>query len=185
MEVLSAIEKRREITKFTTEPIPVDILEKLVRSAYLAPSGNNLPSREFILVTDRQKMNLLSKTTPYMKWLDESAAAVVIVSDQALSKYWLQDASIAGGFLWLTAVSYGLGAAWGAVYHSEDPEESVRREKYAREQLGIPDSLRVVAIIGLGWPAMEPAPKEMYPLEQVLHWEMYNQRKESGVEGGA
>lgn len=176
MDVLSAIEKRREITKFKAEPIPEDLLAKLVQAAYLAPSGNNLPSREFILVTNREKLNLLAHTTPYMKWLEESAAAVVIVSDQRLSKYWLQDASIAGGFLWLTAVSLGLGAAWGAVYHSEDPQESARREEYAREQLAIPDSLRVVAIIGLGWPAIEPSPKDMYPVDRVLHRELYQQR---------
>ncbi|GAX90247.1 nitroreductase family protein [Effusibacillus lacus] len=173
MDVLSAIEKRREITSFKPDSIPPELLDKLIRSAYLAPSGNNLPSREFILVTDRDKLQSLAATTPYMKWLEQSAAAVVIVSDQQLSKYWLQDASIAGGFLWLTAVSLGLGAAWGAVYHSEDPEESAKRERYAREQLGIPEHLRVVAILGLGWPAAEPSPKEMYPVERVVHTETY------------
>ncbi|WP_018131622.1 nitroreductase family protein [Effusibacillus pohliae] len=173
MDVLSAIEKRREITHFKPDPIPSELLDKLMRAAYLAPSGNNLPSREFILVTDRKTLRTLAATTPYMKWLEQSAAAVVIVSDPQLSKYWLQDASIAGGFLWLTAVSLGLGAAWGAVYHSEDPQESERRECYARSQLSIPDHLRVVAIIGLGWPAAEPGPKQMYPLERVVHRERY------------
>lgn len=173
MDVLSAIQKRREITQFKPEPLPDDVQKQLIQAAYLAPSGNNLPSREFIVVTDREKLNALATTTPYMKWLETAAAAVVIVSDQQLSKYWLQDASIAGGFLWLTAVSLGLGAAWGAVYHAEDAAESAKRETYAREQLGIPEHLRVVAILGLGYPAVEPGPKEMYPVERVLHRERY------------
>ncbi|GIM47901.1 NAD(P)H nitroreductase [Collibacillus ludicampi] len=174
MDVLSAIEKRREITQFKPDPIPEHLLEQIIRSAYLAPSGNNLPSREFILVTDPQKLQALKHTTPYMQWLENVKAAVVIVSDQALSKYWLQDASIAGGFLWLTAVSLGLGAAWGVVYHSENPQESEKRERYAREQLAIPEHLRVVAIIGLGWPDKKPGSKEMYPLELVFHRELYS-----------
>jgi nitroreductase len=169
MDVLAAIEKRREITRFKPEPIPKDILDKLSRALYLAPSGNNLPSREFIIVTEKEMLRKLTPTTPYMQWLEQAAGAVVIIADPALSKYWLQDASIAGGFVWLTAVSFGLGAAWGAVYHSEDAEESERREAHVRGLLGIPDKYRVVAVIGLGYPAVEPPPKEMYPPERVIH----------------
>ena len=173
MDVLSAINKRREITKFTSDPIPEELLEQLARAAYLAPSGNNLPSREFVLITDREKLHVLTPTTPYMKWLKSASAAIVIVGNQPLSKYWLLDASLAGGFIWLTAVSLGLGAAWGAVYHSEDEHESAKREQFVRQHLGIPDHLRVVAIIGLGYPALKPDPKEMYPLERVFHREKY------------
>jgi nitroreductase len=173
MDVLSTIEKRREITHFRKASIPEDVLDGLIRSLYLSPSGNNLPSREFVLVTNRDRLLELSSTTPYMKWLAEAGAGVVITGNPALSKYWLQDASIAGGFLWLTAVSYGLGAAWGAVYHSEDTVESVKRENYVRGLLLIPDEHRVVAIIGLGYPAHDPQPKTMYPLETVFHRDSY------------
>ncbi|CAG5089264.1 NADPH-dependent sulfur oxidoreductase D subunit [Thermobacillus xylanilyticus] len=169
MDVLAAIEKRREITQFKSDPIPQDVMDKLSRALYLAPSGNNLPSREFILITEKEMLRKLTPTTPYMQWLEQAAGAVVIIADPALSKYWLQDASIAGGFAWLTAVSLGLGAAWGAVYHAEDAAESAKREKHVRDLLGIPGQYRVVAIIGLGYPAVEPPPKEMYPPERVFH----------------
>jgi nitroreductase len=176
MDVQNAIEKRREITSFKDEPISTDLLQKLIRSAYLAPSGNNLPSREFILVEQRATLDSLANTTPYMKWLLQAQAAIVIFSDSSLSKYWLQDASIAGGFIWLSAVSLGLGAAWGAVYHSEDTDESVRRETFVRGELKIPEHYRIVAILGLGWPAQEPTPKKMYPVDRVLHHEMYESK---------
>lgn len=173
MDVITAIEKRREITKFTNDPIPNKVLEELIHALYLSPSGNNLPSREFILITNRQMLLQLSTTTPYMKWLEHAAAGIVIVGNEQLSKYWLQDASIAGGYLWLAATSLNLGAAWGAVYHSEDSAESAGRESYVRGLLHIPDELRVVAIIGLGYPEVEPQPKQMYALETVLHQDSY------------
>jgi nitroreductase len=176
MDVLNAIEKRREITSFKNEPISTDLLQNLIRSAYLAPSGNNLPSREFILVEQRSTLDTLASTTPYMKWLLQAQAAIVILCDSGLSKYWLQDASIAGGYVWLSAVSLGLGAAWGAVYHSEDTEESLRRESFVRKELNIPEQFRIVAILGLGWPAQEPGPKEMYPVDRVLHHEKYQSK---------
>lgn len=173
MNVMDAIRQRREITSFTPEEISADKLERLEEALYLAPAGNNLPSREFVIVRDRAKLAALSRTTPYMKWMEQAAAGVVISADPELSKYWLQDASIAGAFLWLAAESMGLGAAWGAVYHSEDAEESRKREAYVRELLNIPDKYRVVAGIGIGYPAVRPGPKEMYPKERVLHRETF------------
>lgn len=173
MDVLSAIEQRREITKFKDTPISPEVMEKLIRSLYLAPSGNNLPSREFVVITNREMLQSLSTTSPYMKWLEKAASGIVITGNPSLSKYWLQDASIAGSFLWLASVSYGLGAAWGAVYHSEDAAESNKREQYVRSLLGVPSDLRVVAIIGLGYPDVLPDPKEMVSLEKVVHREKY------------
>jgi nitroreductase len=176
MNVISAITRRREITKFKAYLIPNELFENLEHALYLSPSGNNLPSREFVMITNRQMLLQLSSTTPYMKWLDHAAAGVVIVGNERISKYWLQDASIAGGYLWLAATSLELGAAWGAVYHAEDIEESTKRENYVRGLLQIPDSLRVVAIIGLGYPDVEPLPKQMYPLETVFHRETYKKK---------
>jgi len=176
MDVLTAIEKRREITRFKPEPVPPEALDKLIRALHLAPSGNNLPSREFVIVENREMLLALAETPPYMRWLRETAGAAVIFAAPEVSKYWLQDATIAGAFLWLAATSLGLGAAWGAVYHSEDAEESRRREDHVRRTLGIPGSYRVVAILGYGWPAADPAPKEPIPKERVFHLERYGGR---------
>lgn len=76
MNVISTIERRREITKFKEYSILSGLLEKLIQALYLSPSGNNLPSREFMLITNRQKLLQLSSTTPYMKWLGGAAAGV-------------------------------------------------------------------------------------------------------------
>jgi len=175
MDVLTAIANRREIVQYKQEPISQAVMDQLIQSLYLAPSGNNLPSREYIVVTNKDALRELTPTTPYMKWLEQAAAAVVIIADPKLSKYWLQDASIAAGYVWLAAVSLGLGAAWGAVYHSEDEAESRRREDFVKQHLAIPESYRVVAIMGLGHPANDPPPKEMYPLNRVLHQETFHQ----------
>jgi len=174
MDVMSAIEARREITHFKPDPIPPQVLDTLIRSLYLSPSGNNLPSREFIVVQDKIMLRDLTSTTPYMPWLERAAAGVVIIANPGESKYWLQDASIASGFVWLEAVSLGLGAAWGAVYHSEDAEESKRREDHVRGLLQVPESYRVLAILGFGYPEEVPPAKTKYSLERVLHRETFS-----------
>lgn len=173
MKVIEAIERRREITRFRPEPIPEETIQTLLHALHLAPSGNNSISREFVIVRNRTRLDALANTTPYMAWLRQAAMGVVIVADSAASKYWLQDATLAGGFLWLAAVEQGLGMAWGAVYHSEDAAESTRRENYARGLLAIPATKRVVAILGIGYPAVEPPPKKLHPKNTVLHFESY------------
>jgi len=174
MKVIEAIERRREITRFRPEPIPEETIQTLLHALHLAPAGNNSISREFVIVRDRSRLDTLANTTPYMAWLREAALGVVVVADPQVSKYWLQDATLAGGFLWLAAVEQGLGMAWGAVYHSEDAAESARRENHARGLLAIPALKRVVAILGVGYPAIEPAPKKLHPKSAVLHLESYD-----------
>src|SRR5699024_12758709 len=99
MDVFEAIKSRREITKYKNEPIPEDVLKKVVDAGYYAPSGNNLPSKNLIIVHKKETLKALGETTPYMKWLDGAQAAIVVTGVTEESKYWLQDASIACGFI--------------------------------------------------------------------------------------
>ncbi|MDP4084121.1 MAG: nitroreductase family protein [Bacillota bacterium] len=174
MDILEAIQLRREITSFKDEQIQMEKLEKIIDAAYLAPAGNNLPSREFILVTNKKMLTHLGNATPYVTWLKESAAAIVITGRPDVSKYWLQDASIASAFIWLEIVELGLGAAFGAVYHSENKEESKKRENFVREALSIPEDRRIVAILGFGYPNDEPKSKKLLPRDEIIHYDTFN-----------
>lgn len=174
MNVMDAIQKRREITRFQNKPIHKEALETLLNAGYLAPAGNNLPSREFILVTERDVLEHLSQATPFVPWLRGSAAAIVITGRPDISKYWLQDASIASAFIWLSVVDLQLGAAFGAIYHAEDAEESKKREDFVRDRLLIPNDRRVIAILGLGYPEEEPSGKTLPPRQSIVYYEEFN-----------
>ncbi|MRG85819.1 nitroreductase family protein [Salinibacillus xinjiangensis] len=173
MNVKDAIEQRREITKYADKEITKEVLENVLDAAYKAPSGNNLLSREFILVTDATKLEQLSESTPFVPWLKEAKAAVVVTGRPDISKYWVQDASIASGFVWLAAVENGLGAAFGAIYHATDAEESEKRENVVKKALNLPDDRRrrVLSILGLGYPNQELKAKKMLPRESVVYYE--------------
>ncbi|MEK3888783.1 nitroreductase family protein [Bacillus sp. FSL K6-3431] len=149
-------------------------MEEIVDAAYNAPSGNNLLSREFIIVENSEMLNHLGKTTPFMKWMSTAQAAIVITGRPDISKYWLQDASIASGFIWLAATDLGVGLGFGAIYHSEDEKESCIRETYAREALNIPPDRRIVAILGLGFPAENPKEKKMLNRKDTVFYESFS-----------
>lgn len=173
MNVLDAIKSRREITNFLDKEIDTNVLEKIVDAAFYAPSGNNLPSKEVIIVRNNEKLQSLAQTTPFMNWMENAKAAIVITGRPDVSKYWLQDASIAAGFTWLEVVEQGLGAAFGAVYHAEDQDESKKREDHARAVCNIPSDRRVVAILGIGYPKETPKPKKHLPKEDIVHYETF------------
>lgn len=173
MSVLEVIRSRREITNFQDKKISAEILEKVVDAAYYALSGNNLLSREFIIVEEQEMLDHLEKTTPFMKWMSTAQAAIVVTGRPDISKYWLQDASIASAFIWLAATDVGLGLGYGAVYHSEDAEESKVREDHVRKALGIPSDRRIVAVLGLGFPAEDPKEKKMLPRNETVFRERF------------
>lgn len=174
MDVFQAIQERREITKYKDTSIPKNVLEKIVDASVFAPSGNNLPSKSFIVVQSRDTLDQLSDTTPFVPWLKEAPAAIAVIGKPEESKYWLQDTSIASAFIWLEAVEMGLGAAFGAVYNIENEAESQEREGHARKILHVPDSHRVTAIIGLGYPADTPKPKKHIPREEMVFYEKHS-----------
>lgn len=178
MHVLSVIKKRREVTQFSATPVPKEDLVALIEAGYYSVAGNNLPSREFIVVDDAATRLTLSRATPFMPWLTSTPLGIVIVGNPQESKYWLQDATIATSNVWLTAIDRGLDAAWGAIHHSEDVEECGRREQIVREALDIPPTLRPVSILGIGYQASPPKEKEMYPLSRVVHQGRFGHRIE-------
>lgn len=109
-----------------------------------------------------------------MKWMSTAQAAVVVTGRPDISKYWLQDASIATAFIWLAATDLQLCVGFGAVYHTEDEEESRKRETYVREALNIPPDRRIVAILGLGFPAEKPKAKKMLNRNNIVHYELFH-----------
>ncbi|WP_163529891.1 nitroreductase family protein [Halobacillus ihumii] len=173
MEVLEAIKARREITSYKDEPIPDDILRQVEDAGVFAPTGNNLPSKHLIVVKERETLDKLAETTPYMAWMKEAQAAIVVAGKPEISKYWLQDASFACAFIWLEAVEVGLGSAFGAIYHAQDQQESAERETHVRKLLGIPEECRIVAGLGLGYPDQTPKPKNHVPRDEIVRYESF------------
>ena len=115
----------------------------------------------------------LANTIPYVQWLKQANYAIVITGRPSISKYWLQDSSIASEFIWLAAVNAGLGCAFGAVFNDVDEIESKQRETYVKEALNIPDDRRVLAILGLGY-AKENRIRRICPIKMrssiIIHF---------------
>ncbi len=64
MELLKAIQERRSIRKFKTDPVPDPLVRELLEAARLAPSGSNLQGTRYVVVKSEAERRKLKDCTP-------------------------------------------------------------------------------------------------------------------------
>lgn len=173
MDTLAAIHNRRSTKKFAPETVSRETLQKLLEAAYAAPSGANKNPWQFVVVTDRAALDRLAEAHPYCGWLKSAQASIVIAADSAVSRYWLEDCCVAAQNIWTAATALGMGVAWSAIYLSDNPDDTMKRETVVREAAGLPDTLRAPIVLGLGWPDYEPPERKRPSLAEMVHWGRY------------
>jgi nitroreductase len=169
MDVLEAMRTRRSIRRFTEEPIPHDVLEKLFRAAMAAANSGGQEPWRFIVVDEpalRDKLaSLQIQRGPYYR----SPQLIVVCGDIGSMKWkmhWLADCAAAIQNLLLAAHALELGAVWQELYPYHE------RVAKVRGLLGIPDAVYPMAVISIGHPAENKLPVDRYDPEKVRrnHW---------------
>jgi nitroreductase len=166
MDTLEAIFTRRSIRVYTDQPIPADIIEKLLRAAMQAPSAGNQQAWQFMVVTGRPQLNALADVLPYGKMLTTAPLGIIVCGDLDYEKskgYWVQDCSAATQNILLAAHALGLGAVWLGVYPRE------QRVLDVRTTLGIPENVIPLCAIAIGYPGEEKPRADRYDPARVHH----------------
>ena len=173
MDVLEAIKGRRSIRAFKSEDVPPEIVEKLIDAARWAPSAGNIQPWEFIIVRNPEIKRNLAKAALNQSFIEEAPVVIVVCADEIRSSqgygvrgktlYCIQDTAAAAQNIHLAAYSLGLGTCWVGAFNEEE----------AREILEIPQGVRPVAIIPVGYPAEKPSARNRRPLNQIIHYEKF------------
>lgn len=173
MDFYEVVRTRRSIRSYKPDPIPDDVLTRVLDAARIAPSGSNRQPWRFIVVKNEA---LKRKLVPACGNQGFIAEAPVVVVACGLDIGWnrggymgsmsmLVDVSIAFTHLILAARAEGLGTCWIGSFDN-------RRVK---EVLGIPEEYNVVAITPLGYPAREefrePGPRK--PLSEIVSFDSF------------
>jgi nitroreductase len=64
MELVKAIQVRRSIRKFKSDPVPDHLVKELLEAARLAPSGSNLQATRFVVIKSPAERMKLKECTP-------------------------------------------------------------------------------------------------------------------------
>lgn len=169
MDVLEAVKGRRSIRRFKATPIPTHLLRPLEDSLIEAPSAGNLQSRRFFFVFREETRKRLAMAGHHQEFVAEAPLAVVCCADlktasqygeRGRSLYCLQDVAASIQNLMLLAHSLGLGSVWVGAFDEAEVSKA----------LNLPDGLRPVAIVPIGYPdERPPRPGKIGREEAIVH----------------
>jgi nitroreductase len=76
---MNSIFSRVSIRKYQDKPVEKEKIEAILRAAMQAPSAANQQPWEFYVVTNKEKLEALSKVHPYAGMTKNAPAAIVSV----------------------------------------------------------------------------------------------------------
>lgn len=151
--LLSLLQRRRSIRQFEPHHVEIEKVQLLAEALLRAPSSRGRNPWEFVIVDDPGKLKALSNAKAHgSAFLDGAPLAVVLCGDPDRSDVWIEDCAIATIILQLTAESLGLGSCW-AQMRLRLNRDGRTAEDYLRPIIGLPEQFRVLAIVGIGYPA--------------------------------
>ena len=148
MEFDEVIRKRRSVRKYTDEEVKDEHIFEILKAAFYSPSASNRRPWHFIVVKDEDMKKKLSKTHKWSSMVADASVVIVVCADEEEASRWIEDASIATEHMHLKAHDLGLGSCWIAV-RSEDTK---KRENYVSDLLNIPENIRVLCLLPIGYP---------------------------------
>lgn len=149
--MLDLLYRRRSIRKYKAEKLDAETVQTLIKAALLSPSSRGFRPWQFIVVEDAEILARLALSKKGAGFIKGAALGMVIVADPEKSDVWIEDAAIAATILHLTAEALGLGSCWIQIRERQSSEAETA-EEYVRRILGIPENLKVAAMIAVGYP---------------------------------
>lgn len=169
MNVLTAIQGRRSIRQYSSQPVEDEKLDKILEAARLSPSASNRQSWKFVVVKDSETRARLTEAAGSQSFVGQAPIILVACGTDpdgvmmcGQHRYTV-DLSIATAYMILEAHEQGLGTCWLGRF--DEPK--------VKKILGIPDGVRVVAMTPLGYPAESPAQRPRKKLEEIVCYDRY------------
>ncbi len=163
MDALECIVTRRSVKGYKPDPVPEELLQKILEAGTYAPTGRNGQSPIILAVTDKEVREKLRKINAEIMGADENAdpfygapvVLVVLASKERNTRVY--DGSLVMGNLMLAAHALGLGSCW--IHRAKETFERPEG-KALLQSLGIEGEYEGIGNCVLGYPLGElPAAK--------------------------
>lgn len=170
MKVSEAIQYKRAVRQYREDPLSEDVVKKILNAGRRAQSSKNTQPWQFIAITNRETLQLLSELGTYAGHMARAALGVVIVTPPAEQRFSIMfDAGQAAAYMQLAAWELGVGSCLATIYESEK----------AQKLLGIPEGLFIYIAISFGYPLSEsdlfrsPQKGGRREITEVVHWDAW------------
>ncbi|OGW77267.1 MAG: nitroreductase [Omnitrophica bacterium RIFCSPHIGHO2_02_FULL_46_20] len=170
MNVMEAIKKRYSVRSYQDRAVETEKLESVLEAARLAPSASNRQEWRFIVVRDKNIRQCLMQAAKNQAFVGQAPVVIACCAktDSHVMTCGQQcypiDVAIAIEHMALKATEENLGTCWiGAFY-----------EDKVKEILNIPQDIRVVELLVLGYPVkLRPSPKDRLRLKEIVMYEKW------------
>ncbi|WNZ29103.1 MAG: nitroreductase family protein [Candidatus Bathyarchaeota archaeon] len=171
MDIIEAIKSRRSVRKFSDKKIDRNKLITILDATRFAPSAFNRQEWRFIIIKNSETIHKLveeAKTQPFVAEAPVVVVACAKSSGPIMScgqPCYVIDVAIALDHLSLAALEYGVSSCWISVFN----------ENKIKEIFDIPDKVRVIALMLLGYPSEQViSEKKRLPLTELLKFEKWS-----------
>ncbi|MCY3632796.1 MAG: nitroreductase family protein [bacterium] len=196
--VFEAMHTQRAVRRYRPDPVPEELITKVLDAAIRAPSAINGQFARFVVVTDPEKRRLLGElyldaqqeaydnpSATGTEWLRNQEAEIVEKAAKFASEIGEVPVLIivcstqrgvshsiypAVQNLLVAARSLGLGTVLTTLHTFRADE--------VRSVLGIPDDVHIVCGIPMGWPAVPFGPVRRRALSEVAYWNKWEDHDE-------
>jgi nitroreductase len=174
MEFDEVVRKRKMIREYErNKPIPDYIITKLIENAHRAPSAGHTQVQEFIIVKDHLTKSKLGDAALGQSQVYDAAELIIVCSNTSRSVhrygkrgrdfYSIIDGAFASMLVLLTSVREGIGACFVGAFEDENVSKI----------LGLPEYVRPIGIITLGYSAERPEKFDRIDLTKLVYYDRY------------
>jgi nitroreductase len=156
---------RRSIRQFKPEPVPDELIRRVLRAGLYAPHGCNVGCTRFLVLRDPEEQRLVRSDIPI-----ENCVMIVVLQelsmyrtlrfDQAVPQNLYFDAAAAADHICLMAHALGLGSCW--LTHGEETQKKLR------EHFKLSPTMTSRNHIIIGWPDEETIKSERMSLDEAI-----------------
>ena len=170
MDVVQAIRDRRSIRKYKSTEVEFDKIDTILQAGRWAPSASNKQPWHFIVVRDAMMRKKFGEIHDYGRFMAESPVVIVVLGDpEKHPKYHLADPHNAVQNMLLAAHYEGLNTCWMGIRDTDI-------EPQFKELLNIPDRMRVICSISVGYGDQERN-SSRFPIDEIVSWEKYGNKQ--------
>lgn len=165
---MNAIFKRVSVRQFEEKAIESEKIEKILQAGFSAPSALNERPWEFYVVTNKDKLNELSKSSPYAKTVTNAPAVIVICYNTSTLKnldFVDINCSVAAENMLIEMEELGLGGVFMALRPFDERVNAVAKI------LNTPKEVVPFNLMPFGYPKNKRQAKLMYNAERVHYVE--------------
>jgi nitroreductase len=165
MDVFEAVRTILAVRQYKDEPVPEEIVRRILEAGRLTASASNMQPWHFVVVEQRATLVELARLSPTGPYIAQAALAIVVAIDR--TPYAVSDASRAIQSMLLVAWGDGVGSNWVGAGGNDA----------VGQLLHIPNEKEVLAILPFGYPAVVVGrgKKRRKTLPEVASRERYGQ----------